>query len=141
MRDGDVLDVERSDLKPLTGRDLVQLDLGRTRFGEPAGLEKAEREAGRVDRRTQARPHLDERADMILMGVGNEDSEQVLPLLLDEAKIGIDQIDAGEMLLAAKSHAAIDEDPLSLALGTETVKGGIHSDLAETAERDEYQLL
>ena len=94
-----------------------------------------------VDGRAQARPHLDQRADMILVRMGDEDAEQILALLLDEAQIGIDDVDARQVLLAAEAHAAIDQDPLPVVLRAEAVEGGVHADLAETAERDKNQFV
>ena len=45
------------------------------------------REARRVDRRPQPRPHLDERADMVLVRMGDEDAEEVVLALLDEGQV------------------------------------------------------
>ena len=125
----------------LPGRDLVEVDLRRAGLGQAAGLEKADGEPGRVDRRAQARPHLDERADMVLVRMGDEDAEQVLALLLDEAQVRIDEVDAGQMLLAAEAHAAIDQDPLPARVRPEAVERGVHADLAEAAEGNEDQFV
>ena len=75
-------------------------------FGAPGSARRrvssSRREARRVDRRPQARPQLDERADMVLVRVGDDDAEQVLALLLDEAQIGQDEVDARQISSPAK---------------------------------------
>ena len=105
MRDRHVLDRERPDRDALPGGDLPELDLGRSRLAEPARLEDAEREARRIDRHPQPRPQLGQGADMVLMGVGDEDREEVLALALDEAGIREHQVDARQPLLARKAEA------------------------------------
>ena len=55
----------------------LQRDLRRAGLGEPARLEEADGEAGRVDRRAEARPQLGERADMVLVRMGDDDAEEV----------------------------------------------------------------
>ena len=89
-------------LRRWPGHDLVQIDLRRAGLGQAPRLEEADGEARRVDRRPQARPQLDERADMVLVRVGDEDAEQVLALVLDEAQVRIDEIDAGQVSSPAK---------------------------------------
>ena len=73
--------------------------------------------------------------------MGDEDAEEVLALRLDEAEIGIHEVDARQVLLAAEAHAAIDQDPLPPPSRPEAVERGVHADLAEAAERNEDQLV
>ena len=54
---------------------------------------------------------------MVLVRMGDEDAEEVLALLLDEAQIGIDERRCPAVLFAAEAHAAIDEDPLPSLAG------------------------
>ncbi len=141
VRHRDVFDVEGPDLDPPPRRDLLEVDLGGAGLGKAPRLEEAHREAGGVDGRAQARPHLDERADMILVRMGDEDPEKIVALLLDEAQVGVDEVDAREVLLAAEAHPAIDEDPLPALGRAETVERRVHADLTETAERNEDELV
>src|SRR3954451_25110118 len=115
----------------------MKIDLRRARLGQAPRLEEADREAGGVNRRAQTRPHLDEGADVILVRVGDEDAEKVLPFLLDEAEIGVDQIDAGQVFLAPEPHAAIDQNPLAVVLRPEAVERGVHADLPEATKGNE----
>ena len=78
---------------------------------------------------------------MVLMGVGDEDGEEVLALALDEAGVREHQVDARQPLLARKPEADIDEDPLARPRRPEPVEGGIHADLAEPAEGHEHELV
>ena len=76
---------------------------------------------------------------MVLVRVGDDDSDQILLRLLDKAEIGHDEIDAGQVL-ACKGHAEIDHQPLARVCGPVAVKGAIHADLAQAAERGEHEL-
>jgi len=45
---------------------------------------------------------------MVFMGMGQHEADEVLPLFFEEADIGHDEIDAGQMFLVAKEHPEID---------------------------------
>ena len=51
------------------------------------------------------------------------------------------QIDAGQLLLGRKRHAAIDDEPLPAAPVAKTVNREIHPDFADAAERREDQFV
>ena len=70
----------------LAGGDALDRDLGRARLAEPARLREARGEAAHVDGHAEPRPKLAERADMILMGMGDDEADQVPLRLLDEAR-------------------------------------------------------
>ena len=55
-----------------------QVDLGRVRLAEALGFEQRRRERRREDRDLEPRPEMDERAEMILMRMGEDDPEEVL---------------------------------------------------------------
>src|SRR5580704_12711474 len=78
---------------------------------------------------------------MILMAVGNNEAKDVLTLFNQEPDVGQDKIDAGQLLLGRKRHAAIDDQPLPAALVAKTVDREIHPDLADAAERREDQFV
>ena len=82
-----------------------------------------------------------QRAEMILVRVGEHDADEILALLDQIADVGQDQIDAGQMLLAGERHAEIDREPLAAALVAEAVERQVHADLADAAERREHQFL
>ncbi len=73
-------------------------------------------ELRRVDRRLQPRPQVHQRADVVLVGMGDDDAEQVRALLLEEAHVRHDQVDAGQVV-AREAHAAIDQHPLAFRGG------------------------
>ena len=78
---------------------------------------------------------------MILMGVRQHEADQVLALLLQEADVGHDQIDARQMLLVSKGHAEIDREPGALMAIAEAVDRQVHADLADAAERRKGQFI
>ncbi len=78
---------------------------------------------------------------MVFMGMGQHQADQVLALLLQEADIGHDQIDAGQMFLVAERHAEIDGEPGALVAVAESVDRQVHADLADAAERRKSQFI
>ena len=78
---------------------------------------------------------------MILMRVGNHQAGEVFALRHQIANVGQDQIDARQVLFRGKRHAQIDGEPLAAALGAQPVDRQVHADLADAAERREYQFL
>ena len=82
--------------------DDVELDLA----GQPLLLELAGDQPGgerrRVERRLQLLGEIGQRADMILVAVGQDDPEQPLLLVLDELEIGQDEVDARDSSESAK---------------------------------------
>ena len=139
MGDGDEFDVERPDVDPLALRDHLDRDLGRAGLAEAARLGEAGGEAGHVDVDAEPRPEFGERADMVLVGVGDDEADEVLLRLLDEGEVGHDEIDARQ-ILAGEGEAEIDHQPFAALGRPEAVERAIHADFAETAERGEYQL-
>ena len=78
---------------------------------------------------------------MVLMGMGQHEADQVLPLFLQKADVGHDQIDAGQMLLVAKGDAEIDRQPGALMAVAEAIDRQVHADLADAAERRKGQFI
>ena len=139
MGDRHEFDVERSDRHaPARGHDLDR-DLGRSRLAEPARLRKTGGEGRSVDPGSEARPKVGERADVVLVRVGDDDADEVLPQPLDEADVGQDEIDPGQVV-AGERDAEIDHQPLARARRPVAVERAIHADLAEASERREHQL-
>ncbi len=109
-------------------------------LGQPLLLElagdQAGGERGRVERNAEIEREIGDRADMVLMAVGQHHAEQVVAPRLDEAQIGQDQLDAGIGRIG-EGHAEIDHDPLAPA----AVEIDVHADLAGTAQRQEKEFV
>jgi hypothetical protein len=114
--------------------------LGCAGLGQAPRRQQAGGEARAPDRHAQRGPERGERADMVLMGVGDDDAEQVGPVLDDVAEVGQDDVDA-RRLRPGEGEPAVDQDPFALLLRPEAVERGVHADLAEAAERDEDELV
>ena len=104
------------------------------RLGELA-LEHAGGELGRVHRAAQALPQVGHGPEVILVGMGEHQSEQVVAALDDERGVGHDDVDAG-MTLVGKGDAEVDHQPLAVV----TIEVEVHADFARTAEGHEQQL-
>ena len=76
------------------------------------------------------------RPEMVLMGVGEHQPQQVRAALDDKGGVGHHDLDAGDAVVAER-HAEIDHQPLAV----EAVEVEVHADLAAAAERHEQQLV
>ncbi len=122
---------ERHDLK---GKAIDQAHLGELRFEHLGG------EGRGVDRdAAKLRPEIDDRAEMILMGVREQEAGNVVPLLHDEADIRENDINA-RLKVAAESDTHVDDEPVARAVPSIAVEVEIHADLAHAAERQEDEL-
>ena len=77
---------------------------------------------------------------MVLVGVGDDEADEILLRLLDEGEVGHDQIDARQ-ILAGEGEAEVDHQPFAAARRAEAVERAIHADLAEAAERRENEFV
>ncbi len=93
-----------------------------------------------VERRLQARPQPAQRPDMVLMGVGEHDAQDVLGVVLHEGRIGHDDLDAWRGGVA-EGHAHIDDDPLAAIGRPVAVAIEIHTDLVGASQREEYEFV
>jgi hypothetical protein len=136
MGQRDQLDVERPDVEPAAERLLDDLDRM-----EQAGLRELQAqdrggERRRVDRAAEPRPQMADRADMVLMRVGDDEAGQVGLALGGEARIGHDDLDPRHGLVR-KRDAQIDHQPFAgIAVEVE-----VHADLAGAAQGQEHQLI
>src|SRR4051812_13917528 len=78
---------------------------------------------------------------MILMGMGGDDPQHILPPLRQIADVGHDQIHARRHALAPEQHAAVHNDPLAVALRPEAISVEVHADLARSAQRQKDQFI
>ena len=86
------------------------------------------------------RPDIGDGADMILMRMGDDEPDEILLHLLDEAGVGDHHVNAGQ-LRPGEGDSAINHQPFHAALRAEAVKGEIHADFAETSERHEDEFV
>ncbi len=132
MGERHVADAERAELERSAELDDVELDLA----GDPFLLQLVGDQAGGegrgVERHAEIGGHIGNRADMILMAVGEDDAEQVLAALLDELEVGQDQFDA-RIARIGEGHAKIDHQPFAVA----AIEIDVHADLAGAAEGEE----
>ncbi len=140
MGDGDEFDLERADRNPVAELDDLQWNLRRARLAEPARLGQAGRKTRQIDGHAKARPEFGKRADVVLMRVGDDDADEILLRLLDEAEIRHDEIDARQ-LVAGEGDAEVDHQPLAGVRRPIAVERAIHADLAQAAERGEHELV
>ncbi len=136
MRHRHEFDLERTERQPRSLRDDVNRHLRSAGLGEAARGQQSRGETRRIDRAAQPGPQRRNGADMILMGVGDDQPEQIGAVLLDEGQVGQDQVDAGHVR-PGEGDAAIDQNPFALFRRAEPVERGVHADFAEAAERRE----
>ena len=139
MGDRHELDVERADRHARAGPDDLDRNLRRARLAEPARLGEAGGEGRGVDLSAEARPQIGERADVVLVRVGDDDADEVLPHLLDEADVRHDRVDARQVL-AGEGDAEIDHQPFARLRRPVTVERAIHADFAQAPEGREHEL-
>ena len=106
--------------------ELVLLDLvAEEAAGQRAGIDRHARELGQDVR---------QRADVVLVGVGDEERPDLGAVLLEVGDVGDDEVDA-EHLLVGEHEAAVDDDDVVAVL--EHVH--VLADLAHPAERDDAE--
>jgi hypothetical protein len=134
MRDPHQAAVERPDHEPLARRNHVQdgalhacvLELAaQHRGGEP----------GAVDGTAQSFPEVGQRAEMILVSMGQHQAGQALAALGDEARIRQHDLNPWQGLVG-KAEPEVDHQPLAVQL----IQIEVESDFAGAAERHEQQL-
>ena len=134
MGERDVAEAERAEPEIAAELDRVQRDLPE----QPLLLELARDQPGgerrRVERHAEIGGEIGDRADMVLMAVGEDDAEQVGAILLDEGEVGQDQLDP-RIIGIGEGQAEIDHHPFALA----AVEIDVHADLARAAEREEQE--
>ena len=140
VRQGDHLQIERTELEAAVERDFVQLDLiQQTVFAQPVS-DQPGGERRCPDRTFQPPPEMRHGAHMVFVGMGQDHADQIVPTLLDEARVGHDEINARRCQIA-EGHAAIDDDPGLLSLRPIAVEIEIHADFIGSAERQEIEAI
>ena len=136
VRQRDIGEFERSEIKAAFLGDDVQLDLVRHTFLIQFMADQASGERCCIERNTQVSRKVRDRADMILMAVSQHDSEQILGPVLDETEVGQHQINTG-VVRVGEGHTEVDHHPFAVA----TIEIDVHSDLSRTTKRQEDQFI
>ena len=77
---------------------------------------------------------------MVLVGMGEDDAEDVVGVFLDKGRVGQDDFDARGGLVA-EGDPHIDDDPLAIIRRSIAVAVEIHPDLIRAAQRQEDQFV
>src|SRR5258708_32863398 len=75
MRDRTELDIERSEIDAAARRDYGDRNFRRIALGSAFGLEQGSAEFGRINRALQPWPEVDDGAEMVFMGVGEDEGD------------------------------------------------------------------
>jgi len=141
MRHRNELDTERPEIDAPARRHHRDRNFRRIALGCAFGLEQRGAEFGRIDRAFQLRPQIHNGAEMVFVGMGQHQANEILALLFEKADIGHDQIDARQMLLVAKGYAEIDREPGALVAVAKAVDRQVHADLTDATERRKGQFV
>ena len=137
MGERDQLDLERPDaeIAPTCGISVMRASLSSSASRQLAA-QHGRGEGRRVDRAAQARPEIGHGADMVLMGVGQDQPRPDLSRR-STMKAGSGMMTSMPgVIVVAEGDAEIDHQPLAgMAVEIE-----VHADLAAPAERQEQQL-
>src|SRR5690606_14820136 len=88
----------------------------------------------------EPRPQIQQRAIVVFMRVGDDDTSHLVQLAFDETGIWQHEIDSRKRCIR-EGHANVDDDPLARPRRTEAVEGEVHSDFAYAAQRAEDELV
>ena len=122
VRHRDKLDIERPDIEAAAERHDLDRHIDAERLAEALGLEQRGGERRRVDRAAQLRPQIEQRAEMILMRVGQHEPGDVAPLLdRGSATSGMIRSTPGRSS-PRERDAEIDDEPGALAAVAEAVE-------------------
>ena len=142
MRHRNKFDAEGTDARcaPPEGTTVTGIS-GAIAFRRAFGLEQCGAEFGGVDRAFQTRPQIDNCAEVILMGVRQHETDEVLPFLFEKPDVRHDEIDTRQMLFVAEGNAKIDRQPASLMAVAKPVDRQVHADLAHASKRGKHQFI
>ena len=133
-----VVDREELQVEAADGATLAFGDLDELRVESmlaALGLDQGQGEPGSVHRQVTAQPQQErQRADVVLVTVGDHDRVDVGDPVLHQAQVGQDQVDAGLRVLGEQDAAVDDQQP-----PVELVDGHVAADLADPTEGDHAQ--
>src|SRR5215831_2669227 len=140
MRHRYQLDIERPEREAAAERHDGDRDRGRPRLALLLGLEQRGGERRRVDRQLELGPEIEQRPEVVLVRMGEHETEEIAALLHEIADIRQNQIDAGQRIVT-EGDAEVDRDPLPTLLVAEPVDREVHADLADPAQGREDELV
>ena len=140
VRNVDRLDCERPERERLADLHGAHSHVVDDVVGGTLGAQHGGGERRGIDRPIESRPEIEHGAVVVLVTVRQDQRQHVLGIVLEEARIGHDQLDAG-LRRAGESDAAIDDDPFAAIARTEAVGGHVHADFADAAKRHEDELV
>jgi hypothetical protein len=126
----DRVDAERADLDGLAGHEGAQVGVHAALL-QPLARE-AEGEAAAVDRGGRGLQGPGQRADVVLVAVGEEHGEDAVPARREVLEVGDDRVHPRHPG-RREEHAGVEQEYVPLPLEDE----GVETELAEPAERDE----
>ena len=140
MRNADEFDFEGAGIEAAAERHFLDRQRERAAIFADLRLQHSRREGRREDRAFERRPEIDDGADVVLVRVGQDEADEVFALGDDEAEVGQHDIGA-RLAFMRKGHAQIDHQPGARTRRPEAIEIDVHADLAETAERHEYEFV
>ena len=137
VREVDELDLERAGLDLLARREHLELRLAQPVLVE-LGAPHGDRQLAAVDHRDARLPqlaqHPRQRADVVLVAVGDHDRLDVVDVLAQVGEVRQDEVDAHH-LGGREAQPAVDDDDAAVVLDD----GHVLADLAEPPEREDAQ--
>ncbi len=118
------------------GRDDIHLDIFLKPFFRQLEGKNFRRERACINRATELRPEPRHRAHMILMRMGDDDTEKILPPIRNPARIRHDHIDARRPVIG-KGNAAVNHQPFTVT----AIKVEIHADFPTATKRKKIKAL
>jgi hypothetical protein len=100
-----------------------------------APLDHGEREGRAVDWDVDLGDEIGDAADVILMGMSEDEGADLLAIVLEIGKVGSDDIDTEEFGVW-EHHTRVDDDNVVV----KSDGHGVHAELAKTAEGDYLKL-
>ena len=136
MGDADGLDGEGADGEFLFRRDLDERGFVEKLVLFELAFDVGQRELGGVDGHLEFAEYPGQSADVVFVAVGEDDGADVLPVLSEVGDVGHDDVDA-EQFRFREHEAGVDHDNVVFPADREAV----HSEFAEAAEGDDFQLI
>ena len=132
-----VVDVDELHLEPpdgprFAGPHLPEAGLAQELVLFELGLHQAQGQPRAVDRDVQLAEHVGQRADMVLVAMGEDDAANPVFPLHEVGDVGYDQVDPRHLILG-EHDTRVDDQDLALALDDRHVL----ADLAQPAQRDD----
>ena len=84
----------------------------------------------------EPRPEVGDSAEMVFMGVSENEAQEIRALGFEKGDVGQNDVDAG-LVFAAEGDAHVDNEPLAINLRPVAIDVEIHADLAHAAKGDE----